>query len=208
MSTTAISLPRNNPFATRWVRPGAIPFLFQPGEGMSLLLERLETHGWRGQIVGPHGTGKSTLVADLLAELSRRSIQVRRVELHEGEGNKRAEVRQALEEPPAGPGIPVLVVDGFEQLSWWSRHVIKSACRRLGFGLIVTAHRSVGLPDLYRTAMTPSQARQLVDYLLRHEEARCLDLSNLPRFLSARGGNFRDVLFDLYDLYEERRPRV
>jgi hypothetical protein len=205
MSATAARLPWSNPFATRWVRPGAIPFLFQPGEGMSLLLEQLETHGWRGQIVGPHGTGKSTLVAALLAELPRRGIRVRRVELHEGEGDKRAEVRQVLAELATGPGIPVLVVDGFEQLGWWSRHVIKADCRRLSFGLIVTAHRSVGLPDLYRTAVTPSQARQLVDHLLRHEEAACLDLSDLPRLLSARGGNLRDVLFDLYDLYEERR---
>src|SRR5579859_6457327 len=74
--------PRSNPFSTRCVRPGAIPFRFPPGESAATMVDRLERQGWWGQIVGPHGSGKSTLLAALLPELRRRRALVT-TSLHE-----------------------------------------------------------------------------------------------------------------------------
>lgn len=62
--------PPSNPFATRWVRPGAIPFRFARSESMETIVARLQNNRWRGAIIGPHGTGKSTLVQSLLPTLA------------------------------------------------------------------------------------------------------------------------------------------
>ncbi len=59
----------DNPFCTRWVRPGAIPFLFPPGENAEELADRLRQAGWWGEITGPHGSGKSALLAALTAAI-------------------------------------------------------------------------------------------------------------------------------------------
>ncbi len=65
MSLTANS-SEHNPFATRHVRPGAIPYRFAPGSAAEGVVERLAAADWQGQIIGPHGSGKSTLLATLL----------------------------------------------------------------------------------------------------------------------------------------------
>ena len=54
-----------NPFATRHVRPGAIPFHFPAETSAAQLVARLRELNWRGAIVGPHGSGKSTLLVAL-----------------------------------------------------------------------------------------------------------------------------------------------
>jgi hypothetical protein len=204
MSLPVARLPRSNPFATRRIRPGAVPFFFAPGESVATLVERLEAHhGW-GQIIGPHGTGKSTLLAAFLAELRRWGKSPRLVEFHAGQRRKWQTVRQALAEPDTF----LLVVDGFEQLRFWSRYALKAICHRRGMGLVVTAHRSVGLPDLYRTEGTPAQAWQVVQYLLAGEEKKLIEADDLRHCLAARKGNLREALFDLYDLYEQRRPWI
>ena len=52
---------KSNPFSTRFIRPGAIEYLFAPGQTADSLIDRLRHNQWRGQIIGPHGSGKSTL---------------------------------------------------------------------------------------------------------------------------------------------------
>ena len=59
----------DNPFSTRYTRPGAIPFRFPPGTSADGLVEQLRRQQWRGAIVGPHGSGKSSLVAALVPPL-------------------------------------------------------------------------------------------------------------------------------------------
>jgi hypothetical protein len=57
--------PASNPFATRFTRPGAIEFIFPAGESLATLVARLRACDWRGQITGPHGSGKAPLRAAL-----------------------------------------------------------------------------------------------------------------------------------------------
>ena len=177
----------HNPFSTRHVRPGAIPFRFPDGLDAAGLTDRLEANGWRGQIVGPHGSGKSTLLAALLPELRRR-LAVVRVELHDRERRLPAETWAT------GEGT-LLVIDGYEQLGWWTRRRVRKHCRRL----LVTTHRGQGLPDLYRTAVMVELAGAIVRGLLAEE------VPDLARRLGHHRGNLREVLFELYDRYESGR---
>jgi hypothetical protein len=200
--TPRAGLPHRNPFAAARVRPGALPFFFGPCEGLPPLVERLRSQGWWSQVVGPHGTGKSTLLAALVPELERQGLTPLVVRLHEGRGQLPGAVWQTL----AGPGPPrVLVIDGFEQARFRDRRAVKAGCRRGGHGLVVTAHRGMGLPTLYRTAVTPALARRVVETLLAGADDPVMATLDVSALLAARRGDLRAVLFDLYDRYEERR---
>ena len=200
-----------NPFCTRRVRPGAIPFLFPPGEDAEMLVERLQRNGWRGEIIGAHGSGKSALLATLIPAIQRAGRHAALVELHDGQRrlprdcpNFRVGENGAVPLDAAFSAPLVLVVDGYEQLSRWRRFLLKRRCRRRGWGLLATAHNSVGLPELCRTAATPAVAEQIVGRLLIGQ-ASPFAPSELAECLARRGGNLRETLFDLYDLYEQRR---
>src|SRR5262245_49587973 len=73
----------SNPFSTRFIRPGAIPFIFSAGESAESLVDHLRVNNWRGQIIGPHGSGKSTLLAALLPALQAAGRTVACVSLHQ-----------------------------------------------------------------------------------------------------------------------------
>jgi hypothetical protein len=62
----------HNPFSSCHVRPGAVPWF---GD-LEALYSRWHALGQRAQIVGPHGTGKSTLLAHLALRAKRDGITV------------------------------------------------------------------------------------------------------------------------------------
>lgn len=196
--------PAGNPFATRHVRPGALPFLFPAGASLAGLLDRLRQQGWWGQIVGPHGSGKSTLTAALVAALPGHGLRPVATDLHTDRRRLPPDLWDDL--AAAGPDA-VLVIDGFEQLGFWARRAVRAACRRAGAGLLVTAHRPVGLPDLRHTHVTPELAGRVVSALLAGRDWWPAG-TDLAALLSARGGNLRDVLFDLYDRFEEKKAHA
>jgi len=193
-------MSQENPFCTRRVRPGAIPFLFPPGEDAETLVRRLQENGWRGEIVGPHGSGKSALLAALLPSLERAGQQPLLIELRDRQRRLPLDLRrQFLEKPPT-----IVVVDGYEQLGFWSRFRLKRLCRRRGWGLLATAPGAVGLPVLFSTVVTPELARTVVDRLLAGQTPPWT-AEELNERLARHGGNLRETLFDLYDFYEQRR---
>jgi hypothetical protein len=194
-----------NPFATRRVRPGAIPYFFPGAEDATRVVERLRDHGWWGQIVGPHGSGKSTLLATLLPELRRAGRAPLLVALHDGRRRLLPDTRAALKALPGGAAVVLL--DGYEQLSRWSRFGLRHYCRRHGQGLLVTAHQSVGFPELFQSRVTPETARKVVDHLLPDAKGVVAAVDVAAR-LAARAGNLREVLFELYDLYERQRRQA
>jgi hypothetical protein len=198
-----VTIGPSNPFASRCVCPGAVPFFFPPGQGVADLVERLRTFGWRGQIVGGHGTGKSTLLAVLLPELRRAGREPVVMTLHGGRRTVSAEEWRALRlAEESCPGVQV-VVDGFERLSRWRRFRLRWRCRRRGHGLLVTAHDDIGLPDLYRTEVTAELAGRVLDHLLPGPR-RSISETDLAERLTRHAGNLREALFDLYDLFEQR----
>jgi hypothetical protein len=69
---------------------------------------------------------------------------------------------------------------------------------------LVTTHVPFGFPLLYRTEVSLSLARRIVDGLL---PADCTLISqrDIARCFAQHAGDLREVLFSLYDLYERRR---
>jgi hypothetical protein len=185
----------SNPFATRFTRPGAIEFLFQSDESLESLVGKLRDHGWRGQIIGPHGSGKSTLLAALEPKLAEAGREVVRRSLAGGQ--------RYIDLPPLFAPTAILVIDGFEQLSWWSRWKVKAACRRHGTALLVTAHADLGLPTIFATQPSLELARRLVTRLLPEGDATLTDADVAAAF-SQHPNNLREMLFSLYDLYQAR----
>jgi len=193
--------PEGNPFATRWVRPGAIEYLFPPGDDTEGLVETLRRNAWWGEIVGPHGSGKSTLLESLAEPLQQAGRRLVRFTLHDGQRQLPAETN-----PDRHWGATTqVVVDGYEQLSRHSRRRLQSACRRRESGLLTTAHAPTGLPRLYETVVTLEQARRIVAGLLAPAPGAILD-EDVADCFARCDGNLREMLFALYDLYEQRRP--
>jgi hypothetical protein len=178
-----------------------MPFVFPPGQTAERLVDRLRQCGWRAEIVGGHGSGKSALLASLIPAIERAGPQTALVALHDGQ--RRLPLNLSGDprlHPPA-----VLIVDGYEQLGWWSRLALKRFCRRHNVGLLVTSHESVGFPDLYHTVPTLGLAEQIVGELMGGQKPP-LSPAELADCFLRRRGDLREMLFDLYDLYEQQRP--
>lgn len=196
------TLIADNPFSTCRTRPGAIAFCFDGDGSVDALVDRLRRQEWWGQIVGPHGSGKSTLLAVLLPALEASGRQIECVTLHQGD-RRLPMGRSALRSYSSSTQV---VLDGYEQLGWFARWSLSRRCRRQGCGLLVTAHRDIGLPTLFATRPTLELTTKIVRHLLGPDDVAITD-SHIGSAWIARQGNLRETLFDLYDLFEEHRPR-
>jgi ABC-type cobalamin/Fe3+-siderophores transport system ATPase subunit len=175
-------------------------YLFSPGSDAVQLVSRLRKQMWWGQIVGPHGSGKSTLLCTLVPHIQNEGRTVVHFTLHDGQRSLPVSRADML----AWDAQTQVIVDGYEQLSWWSRWQLKRACRSRRCGLLVTAHRPVGLTELCRTSASVETTQSVVARLLRGETKVVSD-AEVARCFHEQQGNVREVLFALYDLYEQRR---
>lgn len=200
MNEHASSATSQNPFSTAHVRPGAVPYCFPPGSNVQMLLGRLEQNGWCGEIVGPHGSGKSALLATLIPALERAGKRTCLIELHDGQRRLPVDLRGA----PELQGDAVVIVDGYEQLGALARFRLRRFRRRRRLGLVVTAHAPVGFPGLFRTATDIELARRIVAALL-DEHPSVIPPEDVAAAFSHHDGDMRETLFELYDLYEQRR---
>lgn len=189
-----------NPFATRFTRPGELAYWFPVGESIDGVLERFAKLQSRGAIVGPHGSGKSTLLAALVSRLEAIGRRVRAVALHDGE---RRLPRGFTANAETGD---VFVVDGYEQLGWPARWSLGRVVRRRGAGLLVTLHRSIrGLPTVAATQASPAATTAPVERLIADLPQSSVTADDVRRSFERHDGNVREVFFELYDLYELRR---
>jgi hypothetical protein len=189
-----------NPFCAARLRPGTIDFVFEQGKSLEQLVDALEANGWRGQITGGHGTGKSTLLAALTPAIECRGRRVKSITLVAGQ---RHLPRAFLASLRFSAGLGVAVVDGVEQLHFWNRLSLKRFCRTHGAGLVVASHRSAHLRSLYETAVDEARAWRVVERL-QSGFPPWIKIGDLVQRLARHQGNLREALFDLYDLYEQR----
>ncbi|QDV27598.1 nucleoside/nucleotide kinase family protein [Aureliella helgolandensis] len=182
-----------------------------------------EQHYSRAAITGPHGSGKSTCLANLVPQLGQLAF-------------RRDSAGQILQAPSPGTVVwlairrPLrswptdlkqvrwnsgnwLIVDGFEQLSPLTRWVTAYRVRRCGMGLLVTSHRQLSyLPTLIDTSMTLPRLRRLVSQRINGnssgysaaQRAELLDDAFLGRLLLEEQGNAREVFMRLYDWHEQQ----
>jgi hypothetical protein len=186
----------SNPFATRHTRPGALEFLLPQAVTLAELVERLKASGWRGEIVGPHGTGKSTLLAALVPALRAAGREVREVTLFAGQ----SQLPVTAEETAGWTRATQLVIDGYEQLGWPSRLWLQATLALTGAGLLLTTHEPQGYPVLFTTHVDADLAWSVVSRLLP-EPPPCISRASVAALLETHAGNMREVLFSLYDLY-------
>ena len=98
----------------------------------------------------------------------------------------------------------VLVVDGFESLTRWSRLRLSQQCRRHDWGLLTTAHSPLALPRLI--SLTPNVENVLdVVERLQCNGPRLVREQDVRQAFQRSGRNARETLFALYDLYEVRQ---
>jgi ABC-type cobalamin/Fe3+-siderophores transport system ATPase subunit len=204
----------SNPFSTRFVRPGAVPYVFPPGSDAGQLLARLAACGWWGQILGPHGTGKSTLLHALQGPLQEAGRQVELYVRHTASpraGRESVSVKRSFlglgrspkKSDPAASRAQV-VVDGYEQLNRFQRWRLRHHCRHRGAGLLVTSHRPAGLPTLWTTELSVDLAQAVVERLLQGKDGERITAADVRQAFAAHAGNLRETLFALYDLFEQR----
>ena len=184
--------PTSNPFATRYVRAGAIPFRFPPNQSADTLQRRLVASNWHGQIVGPHGSGKTTLLRTLDPYWSVWGRLAVTIILRDRQ-------RQFPAQAAPHPWIATtqLIVDGYEQLTWASRLWLMWQCRRAGCGLLVTTHRDQRLPTIMRTSPTTKLACELVLELTG--ERRRMSEAVVVNAFEQQKGNLRETFLQLYD---------
>ncbi|MBS0210584.1 MAG: hypothetical protein JSS27_16695 [Planctomycetes bacterium] len=200
MNTAGLPLPTRNPFATRYVRPGALRYRFADGQSLGDVLAELARCQYRAAIVGPHGAGKSTLLADLQQALADQGWQVIRFELHDGQRRLPAwpEASRTADQPT------IVTVDGYEQLSRWQAWRLRRITTYRGWGLLVTSHHETPLPTLLHVA--PSLlVTQALAVSLQADGENLLSATDVEKAFHRHAGNVRETFFALHSLYERRR---
>lgn len=159
------------------------------------LLERFATLGHRAALIGPHGSGKSTLREDLQRRLEAQGWTTRCVELQLDQPPPAAATWRELAAFQRADGRHLVAIDGAEQLSAWQWWRLR---RRLSGPLLVTSHRPGHLPTLHHHRVEPALLRSLVAELMGADGAGRL-APRCDALFARHHGNLRDCLRALYD---------
>ncbi|MCR9292128.1 MAG: hypothetical protein NXI32_05380 [bacterium] len=222
---------KSNPFATRFVHPGAVPWFVAEQEHASDIPNLLRR--WRhelnrcGALVGPHGSGKSTLLVHLAAELgptcyrSQPGIAKHAAKLRAANDDHAGMVvwiqlrrghrplRDWLNSRGHWAAGRTLIVDGWEQLPIACRAFLGRVMRWQEMGLLVSSHaRVAGIPTLLQMQVTAELARRIVEHLAEQAAATLpadwLNDARLRAQLEEHRGNMRELLMRLYDDYHNQ----
>ena len=215
IKTVRLTFPSNNamdnPFATRFTTPGRIPYLFADDASLTKVVAKLKSSGFRGQIIGPHGSGKSTFLHTIVHEMKKLFVDVRFVRIQTKSRETHWENVSSSQTPIdisrkdyVGSKRRVVVIDGFEQLPLLQRRLAIGWTRKNQVGLIVTAHRNVGLKTVLKTTNDSSTLERVVEWLQRHNDNR-LPSEEIKTSFEAADQNIRETLFLLYDRFRDSR---
>jgi len=153
------------------------------------LFTRVCIPGARYQVLGPHGSGKSSLLVHLVDLARRRGMTV---QLSRGSAGSPPFSRAAL-----------VLVDEVEELGALRFGVLSAVTRVTRASLVVSTHADLGLPTLITCRVDVVTAKRVVARLLsgRTELPMPAD-EELADALARHGHNLREVLFELYDRAE------
>lgn len=170
-----------NPFdAARFV-PGALRWI--PEDALAPLAEAVCVPHGRFQILGPHGSGKSTMLVHL-----ERLVRWNAVRLRGSQGLRGLSL-------PLAP--VVILVDEAEELGVVRFAIVRALARVRRASLVVTAHRDLGFVTLAERRVEPEIVHALCSELARGGAAPSLD--DVRSLLTRHDGNVREVFFELYD---------
>ena len=83
----------------------------------------------------------------------------------------------------------IVIIDGYEQLSFWNKWRIRWLCHRRGSGLLVTTHVGGSLPLLMFTKVDPATAEAVFGLLV--PGTTTVDRSDLAKALAAHPDDLR-----------------
>ena len=146
-------------------------------------------------LLGPHGTGKTTLLEDLEPIFKKRGRSSHWLCLNNT--SSKDERDAAIEALRSLPTDRVFLFDGAEVLNLWQQFKLYYIVRRRKLALLATVHRKGPLPILYRTAPNWRLTRQLVRQLSNeHYSADLIEQAQLA--FDSSGGNVREVFRACY----------
>jgi ATPase subunit of ABC transporter with duplicated ATPase domains len=181
---------RENPFATCHLE--RIPFRFPPGVTWDSLLKRLEELNWCASIVGGNGTGKTTLLEQLIPHLQAHGFEpvIFRLQTESGmkEKDRLADKLREVKKPA------FILLDGAEQLSTRQWLPIRAAASEAA-GFIVTVHRTSRLPVALELETSP----KLLEHLTESLSGGKLPDGEAETLFQRHRGNLRECLRELYD---------
>jgi hypothetical protein len=187
-----------NPFATRFTRPGELEPLDEQGEPVDAasLLARLGP-GRVVAIEGPHGHGKSTLLAAIMAAARADGWATAAVRVRSPFDAWRPIVT-AVTTPQGG----LVGCDGWERAAPGTAAIVRLVAAARGLRVVVTTHRPGGLRLLARCGTSPRLLAQLVMRLPDH--GGLIAAADIDDAFHRHAGNLREALYDLYDRFERR----
>jgi hypothetical protein len=225
-----IESTKSNPFCSRFLQPGNIPFCFPGTESISQLADRIRSPlgnkanlgnkahpgkkayaALRLSIVGPHGSGKSTLLHQLWQEL-RGERQGNRISdsglvvLHSS-SNKLAALRSIRKQIHRDPWC---LIDGYEQIPRWAQLLIVAWAKPRRVALCVTAHR---LPWMFQTLWETKVDAQVESYVIESLLANVAakdgrpasvisDLLQSSHWTASRQKHKENLRESLFDMYD------
>lgn len=189
-----------NPFSTRFIQPGAIEYL-EDELSVAELAQQLVNDRRVFQIVGPHGSGKTSLTIAIGKQLRNHSIgcdwiTLRKSNFFAPPRIKREDYLQGGKR--SGTERRVLFVDGIEVLGWLSRRLILRHLRSTNNQLVFTVHRRLsGYPVLATIEPRLEVFRKLA--LQLHPSSDPDWHAQVDQAFEVTSGNIREAFFQLYD---------
>jgi len=180
---------KDNPFAVDRIQQ--IPYE-APEESWESLLAHLAAMDYRGAIVGPCGSGKTTLCETLQARLQQGGLQTQSLFVS-------LDIRMTWPDikPVLDHAFDVLLVDGADHLSYWTWQRLKRRVFSNKRGLIVTTHQPGLLPTWHECRPSPALLERIVTHLAPDQGIPSTQINDLYDYCQ---GNIRDALRQLYDL--------
>ena len=201
------TIHRPNPFATRYIASARLLPRDEQGGILNLasLVARLDALGGSGAIVGPHGTGKSTVLSHLGDFIAAGKRPVGRVRLR-----SRRDIPTAVRSVRDASRGGLVCIDSWELLGFASRAVVRGLATARGVGLLVTSHGPAGLPTLVSCRGTRALLGALVGELPDHDQwfGTTIVAADLEAAIDAVNGDVRQALDRLYDRFEQGRLRM
>jgi len=169
------------------------------------------SYDYRAQIIGCHGTGKTTFLIGFIKFLERQDHIVNHFTLNDRQRfltrgfweyhnylmsqSKYGELKKP----------PIAVIDGYEQLSLDQKMWLRMACRKGRCGLLISTHSPAWrIPVLLHTKPTYKTLQHVIKHLFSEiPDIEPPDESLCRSLFEQHHGNIRNVLFDLYDHYEQ-----
>jgi energy-coupling factor transporter ATP-binding protein EcfA2 len=198
--------PVGNPFCTRHVRPGRLPFLDTDGRPIELarLVSKVAAGGASAALVGPHGSGKTTLLGHLADALEARGERVVRTRV-----GRAGDAVMLLVAVVGARGGDIICIDSWERLGAAWAFVVRRWASAKGVRLLVTAHRTGPLSTLWECTATPAVLGAIVARLpCGGAGSWPIHEADVDEAFRAAAGDIREALFLLYDTFEVRTRAV